>query len=531
MVHGSSLLVMTRFFGNPLAAGVFARAGTRMLAIALALALPFATVLTACDESRPTSQSSATDLKPLELIVPDSVSTLDPRYSTRSLDIKVTRLVHAGLVGLDPATLEPIPWLARSWKWLDPRTLRVQLKPGLKFHSGKPLTPTDVCATFEALNDPAIASPHRAVVRAIGACRPIESGAVEISLSEPRATLLTDLEVPILRADQARLPPQSEGTLDGLGPYRIASTEFGRVLLEPANTGLMPTPTSPVAVHTVRDANARALRLLAGRADIAPNGVSPELLSELEGRDGLLVRARPGANVTYLLYQNDRPPFNRPDVRHAIAQAIDREKIVKALFSGRAQLASWIFPRGHWSHPKGLLPEPYDPKRARPILEKLKPVTLLTGTDRFRVLVARAIAQMLGDAGLRVRVVSLDLGVLLQRLDAGDFQLALLQMPELTEPNILKWFFHPSAVPGEGGEGRNRARYRSPRAGALLDEGSTQVDLSARQRAYAELAYLMAADLPILPLWHEAQVAVVSERAQDFMPSAEGRWISVAKLP
>jgi len=486
-------------------------------------------VFSACDA---TEQSRAANAKqPLELIVPDSASTLDPRYSTRSLDIKLTRLVHAGLVGLDPDTLEPIPWLAQSWQWTGPRSLRIQLRPGLKFHSGKPLTTEDVCATLDALNDPAVASPHRAVVRAIGSCRSVSPGVLEISLSEPRATLLTDLEVPILRADQARLPPQSDGGLDGLGPYRIASMQFGRVLLAPADTGLLPKPDSAIAVQTVRDANARALRLLAGRADIAPNGVSPELLRELEGRDDLFVHARPGANVTYLLYQNDRAPFNRADVRHAIARAIDREKIVDSLFSGRAQLASWIFPRGHWSHPEGLAPEPYEPESARPILESLPAVTLLTSTDRFRVLVARAIAQMLGDVGLQVRVVSLDLGVLLQRLDAGDFELALLQMPELTEPNILKWFFHPAGVPGEGGEGRNRARYRSPEAARLLDQGSAEVDLAVRQRAYAALAHLMAADLPVLPLWHEAQVAVVSARAQQFTPSAEGRWISVAKRP
>lgn len=515
--------------GSALSAA-FCRCGFRVVAVAL-LAL-----MIACDSGKnpspsPSLSQAAARLKPIELIVPDAVSTLDPRYSTRSLDIKVTRLVHAGLVGLHPDTLEPIPWLARSWEWVGPMTLRVHLRPGLVFHSGKPLTPEDVCATFDALNDPAVASPHRAVVRAIGSCRGLGPDALEISLSEPRATLLTDLEVPILRADQARLPPRSDGNLDGLGPYRIASTEFGRVLLEPADTGLLPRPKSRVAVHTVRDANARALRLLAGRADIAPNGISPELLHEFEGRDDLIVRARPGANVTYLIYQNDRPPFNRADVRHAVAQAIDREQIVESLFSGRAQLASWVFPRGHWSHPEGLAPEPYAPERVKPILQSLPPVTLLTSTDRFRVLVARAIAQMLGDAGLSVRVVSLDLGVLLQRLDAGDFELALLQMPELTEPNILKWFFHPSGVPGEGGEGRNRARYRSPRAGALLDEGAAKVDLLARQRAYAELARLMAQDLPILPLWHEPQVAVVSARAAEFMPSAEGRWISVAKLP
>jgi peptide/nickel transport system substrate-binding protein len=143
---------------------------------------------------------------------------------------------------------------------------------------------------------------------------------------------------------------------------------------------------------------------------------------------------------------------------------------------------------------------------------------------------ARAIAQMLGDAGVDVRVVTLDQGVMFARLDAGDFDLAMLQMPELTEPNVLSWFFHPRGVPGEGGQGKNRARYRSELAGRLLDAASEVEDRSVRRDLYRHLAWLMAADLPVIPLWHEDQVAVVSERARGFLPSAEGRWLSLATL-
>ncbi|MEB2324110.1 MAG: hypothetical protein OZ921_16475, partial [Sorangiineae bacterium] len=143
----------------------------------------------------------------------------------------------------------------------------------------------------------------------------------------------------------------------------------------------------------------------------------------------------------------------------------------------------------------------------------------------------RAIAQMLGDAGLTVRVVPLDLGVMLERLDSGNYDLATLQMPELTEPNVLSWFFSPTGVPGEGGAGRNRARYRSPAAGRLLAEASRVSEPEQRRPLYQQLARLMAEDLPVVPLWHEDQIAVVSPRARGFVPSAEGRWLSIARLP
>jgi peptide/nickel transport system substrate-binding protein len=468
--------------------------------------------------------------RPLEIEVPTESLTLDPRYATRSLDIKITRLVHAGLTGLDPDTLEPRPLVALRLDRRDALTLDVELKANLTFHSGRALRAKDVCATLSALGDPRLESPHRAVVHAITSCLVKSESELTLRLAYPRASLLSDLEVPILPAEQARSAPSPDGALDGLGPYRIARVTPGQVELEPRNTGLFPRPRHAAVIRSVRDENARAVRLLAGRSDIAPNAISAALLPALKESAGLAVVSRAGANVTYLLMQNDRPPFDRVSARIAIARGIDRRLIVKHLLSGRAKLASTIFPEGHWSLSHVPNAQAFDPVLARAVLSRLPAVTLLTSTERARVTIARAIAQMLGDAGLRVRVIPLDLGVLLSRLDAGDFDLASLQMPELTEPNLLKWFFHPAGVPGEGGEGRNRARYRNPRAAILLDRAAATTDLGERRILYTELSDLMAADLPVIPLWHEDQVAVVSERARRFALSAEGRWLSLAQL-
>ena len=134
---------------------------------------------------------------------------------------------------------------------------------------------------------------------------------------------------------------------------------------------------------------------------------------------------------------------------------------------------------------------------------------------------------MLGDAGLQTQVIPLDLGVMLSRLDAGNFTMAILQLPELTEPNMLSWFFHPRGIPGEGEDGRNRARYRSARAGELLDHAAASFDLEVRKRLYGELAHLMMDDMPVIPLWHEDQMAVAATRVVGFRPTAAGHWDSL----
>ena len=468
--------------------------------------------------------------RPLEIVVPTETSTLDPRFATRSLDVKVTRLVHAGLVGLDPSTLEPVPLVAESLRFAGDRTLDVTLRPTIRFHGGKALTPLDVCATIDAIRDPSLASPHRTIVSSIGRCTVLGPLDLRIELDAPRATLLTDLEIPILRADEARSPPRADGMLDGLGPFVIARATTSEVVLTPAETNAFPKPKHSVLVRTVRDENARVERLLAGRSDVAPNSVSSTLLPTLDGREGLRIVARPGANVTYLLFQNDRSPFDRADVRRAVARAIDRALIARTLLAGRAVPASSLLPPGHWASDPDIAGEPFDPEVARGTLGGLPEVTLLTSTDRSRVTLARAVAQMLGDAGLHTNLVPLELGVMFTRLDAGDFDMALLQLPELTEPNVLSWFFNPSGIPGEGGEGKNRARYRNPRARELFDEASRVVDKARRQADYRAVLRLMATDMPVVPLFHEDQVAVVSSRAAGFSSSAEGRWMAIAGI-
>ena len=457
----------------------------------------------------------------LEIVVSSDAETLDPRYAVDAVGLRVTRMVHAGLVRLDPKTLEPVPYLARAWQWQDEKTLVIELRPDLRFHSGAPFEARDVVETLRAFADPKVGSRHARVVDAIDKVYAEGSSLVVITLKRPHATLLTDLELPILRADQAFSPPAPNGTLDGLGPYKVAKIARGEIDLVPAS-GALDAPSHAVTVRTVHDENARALRLMSGSSDVDLNVISPTLLSSLEGREGLSVVSRPGANLTYAILRSDRPPFEDVTTRRAFSSTIDRDLVVRTFLAGHAQAASTLLPPTLWAHTDlraiEHVPTP-------PLLRAH--VTLLTSTDRLRVVIARFVAQELNDAGWDVEVVPLELGAMIARLNAGDFDAAFLQIPELTEPNTLRVFMHSTYIPPAGA---NRARIASPLVDALLDAGDRTIDVDARRRIYAELERKNRDAMYLVPLWHEDQVAVRSARAKDFVPSAEGRWLSLATI-
>jgi peptide/nickel transport system substrate-binding protein len=469
--------------------------------------------------------------------VANDPETLDPRYVTDAVGLRATRLVHAGLVRLDPDTLAPRPYLASGWRWRDALTLQVDLRADVRFHSGAPLRASDVVATLRAFASPAVASRHASVVDAIARVEEDGDHAVIIRLGRPHATLLTDLELPILRADQAASPPAPDGSLDGLGPYVVVEASPGEVRLAPAEGGSLPRPARAVTLRVVHDENARALRLEAGRADVALNLVSPTLLPALAAQPGLAVASRPGANLTYVVVQEDRPPLDDAGVRRALSAAIDRAMLCATLFDGRAQPAGGLIAPAHWAH-AGAPPLPFDPVAARAAFARAARgagelrgggrLTLLTSTERFRGDVARVIAQEFEDAGIGVDVIPLELGTMIARLNAGEFDLAILQLPEMTEPNVLRRFLHGSLVPPGGA---NRGRVHDATLDALLDEGDTVPDAESRRAIYARLETFERDAMHLIPLWYEDQVVVTSERARAFVPSAEGRWLDLARLP
>jgi peptide/nickel transport system substrate-binding protein len=301
--------------------------------------------------------------------------------------------------------------------------------------------------------------------------------------------------------------------------------------LRPAQDAALPRPAHAVVLRTVHDENARILRLEAGRADVALNVVSPTLLPALGHASALAVTARPGANLTYIVVNEDHGRLGDRAVRRGLSLAVDRELVCATLLDGKAHPATGLLPAASWAHGDGA-PFPFDPAEARALLvggdDAPLHVGLLTSTERLRGDIARFIAQELRAVGVEAEVTPLELGTMIARLNGGDFDLAILQLPEVTEPNVLRRFLHGASIPPAGA---NRGHVRDPVFDALLDEGEETALPEKRRAVYARLEARERDEMHWLPLWSEDQVAVTSVRARAFLPSAEGRWLSLSAIP
>lgn len=470
----------------------------------------------------------------LTVLLPRDAEQLDPRFVADPYGLKITRLLFDSLITIDPRTLEVVPELAESFQWTSDTRLEVRLRPGLKFSDGSALDSDDVVATFEGVVDPELGSIYAGSYQRIQQVLATSPTELVFTLDAPHATFITDLEIPIVREEDARrrIALEGEDAPVGSGAYVLAERRAGRIVLEanPHWHGGEPAHAR-VVLLAVRDDNTRALRMLAGAGDVAINAVPPLLIPMFEEDSDFVVSSAPGVGTSYLGFNTESALLGDLRVRRAIAHAIDRETLVATELEGRANLTeSWI-PAGHWASME--LPRTeFDPALSRRLLDEagVRGATLIlrTSADRARLSIARAIASMLEDVGLRVRVRPSEVATMIDDLNGGRFDLTLLQVPEVFEPHLLNWFFASSHIPSAEHRGANRWRLRDEIVDRALEEGRQTSDINRRIEAYAIVQRRLQATLPVFPLWQEETVVVRRRTAQVDVPR-DGRLGTLAR--
>jgi peptide/nickel transport system substrate-binding protein len=489
-----------------------------------------------------TQPSDARTDRALVVLLPRDAQEIDPRFTGDAYGHKLSRLLFASLVTIDAHSLEVVPDLAEEVRVETPVRYRVRLRAGLRFSDGSALDAHDVAATFRSVVDPDLGTRYARTYRRIERVHVEDARTVVFELDGPHATFMTDLELPIMRAEDEHRHIGAVGATApvGSGPYVLEHREPGRIELTANPHWHGGTPRHPtVRMLVVRDDNTRALRLLAGAADLALNAVPPLLLPLFEQDDRFTVESAAGVGTTYLGLNLDAPALRDVRVRRALAHAIDREALIRTKLAGRARLArSWIVP-GHWAFAPSVPRHEYDPQRARALLREaglrthgdqpLLRLTLRCGSDRFRQSIARAIAAMLAGAGIDVELRPSEVATLIADLNRGRFELTMLEVPEVVEPHVLTWFFGSDHVPTGGREGANRWRLRSTELDAALERGRAEVARDARVAAYRDAQRILAEQLPIIPLWHEDVVAVRGPGARSIRVPRLARFDTLAR--
>ena len=451
-----------------------------------------------------------------------------------------------------------VPWLATAYRWsADHRTLTLTLRDGVTWSDGAPFSADDVTFTFELLHRQR-AFDASGIWDFLAGVRTLDARTVELTLQRPFVPGLVELlQQSIVPAHVwshvadplAFTNPNPVGT----GPFTEVRV-FRNQIWELGKNPRYWQPGKP-AVDALRmiayPSNDQAnLALVEGEIDWAGNFV-PAIERTFVARD----RAHhgywyPSTGSTVFLYPNtERAPLDDVRVRKALSLAIDRRRVVDIGLYGYAHpsdgtglsdaYAGWRDPAvaaDRWVR--------YDARAAATLLDEAGwrrgaggvrqkgghrlafTVEVVSGWSDW-VRAAQVIARDLGDVGVEVSVRAYEWSAWFQRLQAGDFELAIatpslgLSFDAPTPYYAYRWISSSSAARPTGELlATNWNRFGDARTDELLAEFEGTDDAGGQHVLMQEIEERFAATAPAIPLFSSPQWGVFSTRRFLGFPTA-----------
>ncbi len=437
---------------------------------------------------------------------------LDPRYASDAASERINHLIYRPLVDFD-ANSRPQPALA-AWQMLSPTHYRFTLlAERALFHDGSTLDAGDVAATYNslrALKD----SPHTAEFANIRQVSALDENTVDFVLQADDDMFPSRLIIGILPAEKIAAGHDFSRQPVGNGPLRFVSWQRS-VRLERVSD------RQRFSLQEVRDPTVRVLKLLRGEVDLLQGDLPPELVKYLRRQPGIRLSEVEGSNYSYLGFNLEDTQLSKPEVRRAIAHAIDRKAILQEVLVGGSREAAAILPPGHWAGHRTLAPYEYDPALARALLQQAGialPLKLVykTSTDAQRVRLATVMQAQMREAGIQLEIRSLDWGTFFDDVKHGKFQLYGLTWVGIRTPEIYRLAFHSASVPPAGA---NRGRYEDATTDRLIEAADWQ--------AVSERVHQM---LPYVPLWYEGQFVAMRSDLSGYSLKPDGSWDGLATV-
>lgn len=443
---------------------------------------------------------------------------LDPRFGTDDASDRMQRLIFDNFMELDEH-LRVVPKLAESLTHPDPLTYVAVVRHGVRFHDGHELTAADVAFSFGQMIDPAFVSPRKGGYQQLESVTATDDYTVVFRLRQAFASFPINLMMPIVEHGAgATLRDHPVGT----GPYRfLRYLVDDRVELEanpdywdgaPRNRGLV--------IRVVPDDVMRGLELRKGTLDLVVNDMAPDIVSQMRADARLQVVESAGVDYQYIGVNTRDPYLSDRRIRQAIVCAVDRAAIVTYLRRGLATPAAGMLPELSWAALPFHDDFPYDPVRARSLLDQAgyadpdgdgpRPrftLTLKVSNNEFNRLQSTVIQENLRAVGIDLDVRTYEFATLYADVISGNFQLFTLQWTSgaLADPDILRRVFHCQQAPPAG---FNRGHYCNPEVDRAFDQADSTEDLQARRLIYADAQRLIADDAPYISLWHKTNVAI-----------------------
>lgn len=443
----------------------------------------------------------------LNIVWERELENVDFYFNTAREGIIFQRLTWDALLWRDPKTMEYKPLIAKSYKWADDTTLEFVLREGLTFHNGEELDADDVVYTANWVANPDNGVKTQSNVNWIKSAEKVDKYKVLIHLKKPFPAALEFVSgtLPIYPQDYySKVGPDGMGLKPiGSGPYKVVELEPGKKIVWEKFDGYMKggpkgTPTiGKITQRTIPERNTQIAELLSGRADWMWR-VPADQAERMAGR--VQVVNEQTFRIGYLTMDasgsTGDTPLKNPLVRKAIAHAIDREGIVKALVRGKSEVVHAACFPSQVGCTDDVTKYEYDPAKAKALLAEAGypdgfTIDLYAYRNRDY---AEAMMGFLSQVGIKVNFGFLKYAALRDKIRAKEVPLGFMTWGSNSVNDV-------SAITSHFFGGTSDDLANDSEVQALLKKGDTTVDSAARNAAYKEALQIIADKAYWLPLW------------------------------
>jgi len=444
--------------------------------------------------------------------------TLDPHSQNEGPTHTLNHHIYETLVGraVDGSLT---PSLATDWGISedDENVWVFTIREGVTFHDGSPMTAEDVVFSLDRARTPpsGMAALHAAVEEVTA----VDETTVHVRMSGPAPLYVQNLTNTFImskawaEANGVEAAPNfaageeaySVRNANGTGPYVLVERDPEvRTVLQAFDGHWNDAPAVTEIIYTpISEAATRVAALLSGEVDIVQD-VPVQDIARLEQTDGVRVVRGPENRNIFFSYDMssetlassdaDDNPFAKPEVREAMALAIDRNAIRQVVMRGESQPSAAPLPPfvNGWTEEMDAFGDPDLARAAELMAQAGYPngfsVQLDCPNDRYLndESICQALVGMLARIDIRVDLNAQTRSLHFPLIEnwETDFYLLGWGVPTFDSQYVFDFLVHTR----EGSYGSfNGSRYSNPDLDAKIQSLATMTDLEERDAMIAEI--------------------------------------------
>jgi len=400
---------------------------------------------------------------------------------------------------------EVLPALAESWTVSDDgKVYTFKLRAGAKFHDGTAFDAEDVKFSLDRARAENSTNAQKALFAAIDTVEVVDPTTVKVTLKNPQGSFLYNMGW----GDAVIVAPESAETNKekpiGTGPFKFDNWAKGSSITIVKNPDYWGEPVAldKAEFRIVPDAAAAIPALLSGDVQAFPNVGVGDALAQIQSDPRFKVVIGATEGETILSTNNKKAPFDKLEVRQAIAHTLDRKAIIDAASSGLGTPIGSHFSPANAAYVDLTGTYPHDIAKAKELLKaaglengfkatlKLPPV----GYARDG---GQVIASQLREVGIELEIIPVEWADWLKQVfTEKDYDLTIVSH---TEPNDIGIYARKDYY----------FQYDNPEFDKIIAELDVTADAAKRNELYGKAQKILADDavngflfeLPKIGIW------------------------------